>query len=50
MLAGFAYRTTLEWPVFIVAFMATLLLAVTTVSTIAVRAGLANPIKAIREV
>lgn len=47
-LQGFSYRTTIRWNVFAVAAVATVLLAVITVSFQAVRAAVANPVGALR--
>jgi putative ABC transport system permease protein len=47
-LQGFAYRTTLNWGVFVLAGAGALLIAVLTISFQAVRAALANPVKSLR--
>jgi putative ABC transport system permease protein len=47
-LAGFAYRTSLGWPVFLVAALITILIAVLTISFQAVKAALANPARSLQ--
>jgi len=47
-LENFAYRVTIEWWVFVVAGMVALLIALLTVSTQAIKAATANPVKALR--
>lgn len=47
-LQGFAYRTQLEWWLFGLASIASLLIALFTVSFHAIKAGLSNPITALR--
>ncbi|MCB2200932.1 ABC transporter permease [bacterium] len=47
-LEGFAYRIELGIPLFLVATAISLLIAVVTISTQAIRASLTNPIKALR--
>lgn len=47
-LQGFAYRTPLEWWLFGIASIASLLIALFTVSFHAIKAGLSNPITALR--
>ena len=49
-LEDFAYRISLNWQVFTLAAFVALLLAISTVSTIAVRASLANPVDSLRQV
>jgi putative ABC transport system permease protein len=47
-LAAFAYRTTVAWPVFLLAAFITLAIAVLTISFQAVKAAIANPIRSLR--
>jgi putative ABC transport system permease protein len=47
-LENFAYRVTIQWWVFVVAGMIALLIALITVSTQAIKAATANPVKALR--
>jgi putative ABC transport system permease protein len=47
-LQDFAYRTSIEWWVFMVAGMVAILIAVVTVSFQAIRAAIANPVKSLR--
>ena len=47
-LEDFAYRTTIDWWIFIVAGALSLLIAVLTVSIQIIRAALANPVKSLR--
>ncbi|HYK46731.1 MAG TPA: ABC transporter permease [Parafilimonas sp.] len=47
-LENFAYRITIEWWVFLVAGTIALLIALLTVSTQAIKAATANPVKALR--
>lgn len=47
-LQDFSYRTTIGWPVFAIAAIATVLLAVITVSFQAIKAAIANPVKSLR--
>lgn len=47
-LGDFAYRISIEWWVFIAAAVATLLIALLTVSFQAIKAALANPVKSLR--
>ncbi|HVX26810.1 MAG TPA: FtsX-like permease family protein, partial [Parafilimonas sp.] len=47
-LQGFSYRTSVTWSVFVIAALATILLAVITVSVQAIKAARANPVKSLR--
>ena len=47
-LQGFSYRTTVSWNVFALAAVATILLAVITVSVQAIKAAVANPVQSLR--
>ena len=47
-LQGFSYRTSVTWDVFAVAALATILLAIITVSFRAIKAALVNPVKSLR--
>jgi len=47
-LESFSYRTSVSWNVFVIAALATLLLAIITVSFQAIRAAIANPVKSLR--
>jgi putative ABC transport system permease protein len=47
-LQGFAYRVEISWWIFIAAGCIALLIALVTVSFLAVKAALANPIKSLR--
>jgi putative ABC transport system permease protein len=47
-LQDFSYRTTISWNVFAVAALATVLLAIITVSFQAIKAAMANPVKSLR--
>jgi len=47
-LNGFAYRIDLSWPIFLVAGLAALCIAMLTVSYQAIRAALADPVKSLR--
>ncbi|RYE29227.1 MAG: FtsX-like permease family protein, partial [Sphingobacteriaceae bacterium] len=47
-LQDFAYRITLNWPIFILAGITALLIALVTISFQAVKAALANPVKSLR--
>jgi len=47
-LQGFAYKTEISWWIFIVAGGAALIIAVITVSSQAIKAAIANPIKSLR--
>ena len=47
-LQDFPYRVKIEWWVFLVAGMLSLLIALITVSYQSIRAGLANPVKSLR--
>lgn len=48
LLQNYAYRTALSWWVFALAGLATLLIALLTISFKAVKAALANPVKSLR--
>jgi putative ABC transport system permease protein len=48
-LSGFAYRINLGWQVFLSAAVVALILAMGTVSYRAVKAGMANPVKTLRQ-
>jgi len=48
VLAGYAYRPHLEWPVFWGAGLTALLIAMVTVGSLALRAGRANPVDSLR--
>lgn len=45
----YSYRTPISWSIFILSGIGTLLLALATVSSQAIRAALANPVKALRD-
>jgi putative ABC transport system permease protein len=47
-LESFSYRTSVTWNVFVIAALATILLAIITVSFQAIRAAIANPVKSLR--
>jgi len=47
-LQGFSYRTSVTWNVFVIAALATILLAIMTVSFQAIKAAIANPVKSLR--
>ena len=47
-LEDFAYRTNINWTVFIIAALCTLLVALLTVSFQAIKAAIANPVKSLR--
>ena len=47
-LQDFSYRTTITWNVFAWAALATVLLAIITVSFQAIQAAIANPVKSLR--
>jgi putative ABC transport system permease protein len=47
-LQGFSYRTSVTWTVFAIAALATILLAIITVSFQAIKAAIANPVKSLR--
>ena len=47
-LGQFAYKTNMEWWIFVLAGLATLLVALATVSYQSIRAALANPVKSLR--
>jgi putative ABC transport system permease protein len=45
---GYAYRVAISWWVFVLAGMAALLIALGTVSTLAIKAAANNPVKSLR--
>ncbi len=47
-LQSFSYRTSVTWNVFVIASLATILLAIITVSLQAIKAAIANPVKSLR--
>lgn len=47
-LQGFAYKTSVGWPVFAITAGAALFIALVTISSQAIRAALANPVKSLR--
>jgi len=47
-LQGFSYRTSVTWNVFIIAALATIFLAVITVSLQTIKAAIANPVKSLK--
>ncbi|HYK44554.1 MAG TPA: hypothetical protein VEV83_05275, partial [Parafilimonas sp.] len=47
-LENFAYRTPLQWWIFVVAALITVAIALITVSIKAVRAAIANPVDSLR--
>jgi putative ABC transport system permease protein len=47
-LQGFAYRVTIYWWVFAAAGIASLLIALVTISFQAIKAAVANPVKSLR--
>jgi putative ABC transport system permease protein len=47
-LQSFSYRTSVTWNVFVIAALATVLLAIITVSFQAIKAAIANPVKSLR--
>jgi len=47
-LQDFAYRVPIDWMVFAITFVATLLITLITIGVQAVRAGLANPVKSLK--
>jgi putative ABC transport system permease protein len=47
-LEDFSYRTTITWNVFAIAAIATVLLAIITISFQAIKAAIANPVKSLR--
>lgn len=47
-LQGFSYRTSVTWSLFAAAALATILLAVITVSLQAIKAAMANPVRSLR--
>jgi putative ABC transport system permease protein len=48
-LDDFAYRTNIEWTVFLVTALIAVIIALLTISVQAIRAALANPVKSLRE-
>jgi len=47
-LEDFAYRININWTVFLIAGLSTLLIALLTVSFQAIKAAIANPVKSLR--
>jgi len=47
-LQGYAYRTTIHWWVFVLSGMTTLLIALITVSSQAIKAAIANPVRSLK--
>jgi putative ABC transport system permease protein len=47
-LQSFAYRVAISWWIFILAGVAAMLIALTTVSFQAIKAAVANPVKSLR--
>ena len=47
-LQGFAYRTTMSWEIFVLAGAGALLIALFTISSLAIKAAIANPVKSLR--
>jgi putative ABC transport system permease protein len=47
-LQDFAYRTNIDWWVFVLAGVVALMIALLTVSARAIKAALANPVKSLR--
>jgi putative ABC transport system permease protein len=47
-LEDFAYRININWTVFLIAGLCTLLIALLTVSFQAIKAAIANPVKSLR--
>jgi putative ABC transport system permease protein len=47
-LAGFAYRIDIQWPVFLIAFLAALAVAMFTVSYESIKAAVKNPVGSLR--
>ena len=47
-LKDFAYRTQINWWVFVLAGLAAILVAIVTVSFQAIKAAIANPVKSLR--
>ncbi|HEY8968261.1 MAG TPA: ABC transporter permease, partial [Puia sp.] len=47
-LEGFAYRTTIRWWMFALAGLLSVVIAVVTVSSQAIRAAVVNPVKSLR--
>jgi putative ABC transport system permease protein len=47
-LQGFVYRVGLSWWVFVAAWLASLLITLVTVSVLAVRAAVINPVRTLR--
>ena len=47
-LAGFAYRTTIHWSVFLVGIVSTLVIALLTVGYRSVKAAVTNPVETLR--
>jgi ABC-type antimicrobial peptide transport system permease subunit len=47
-LSGFAYRVTIDWTIFLVAFLSALIIAWLTVSFESIKAATTNPVKSLR--
>ena len=47
-LSGFAYRITIQWQIFVLTGVATVLIAFVTISYQAVKAAMANPVNSLR--
>jgi putative ABC transport system permease protein len=47
-LEGYEYRIPISWPIFLVAGLLAMLIALFTVSVQAIKAALANPIQSLR--
>jgi putative ABC transport system permease protein len=47
-LQDFAYRTNINWTVFVITAIVALLIALITISIQAIKASIANPVKSLR--
>jgi putative ABC transport system permease protein len=47
-LEGFAYKTNISWTVFVLAGVASIVIAYATISFQAIKAAVANPVKSLR--
>jgi ABC-type antimicrobial peptide transport system permease subunit len=47
-LSGFAYHVTIDWTIFLVAFLSALIIAWLTVSFESIKAATTNPVKSLR--
>jgi putative ABC transport system permease protein len=47
-LLDYAYRINIEWQVFVIVGLGTILLALTTIGFHAIKAAIANPVKSLR--